>query len=292
MTTGEVKNQMSYGSLRGRKAALAAVAATLALAIPAGIYAQQGRGGRGPAGPPPAAKEAAPEDLTGYWVAVVTEDWRFRMVTPAKGDYASVPISPEGRKFADAWDPAKDTAAGDQCRAYGAGGLMRVPGRLHITWQDDNTLKVETDAGEQTRLFHFAPPVTPVPGVVTKVEPPPGTQPSLQGFSAAEWQLAPAPGGGGRGAPEIPPMQRGGSLKVVTTDLKLGYLRKNGVPYSANAKVTEYYSVTHEPNGDQWLIITTVVDDPLYLQQPFITSTHFKKEPDGSKWRPTPCTAS
>jgi hypothetical protein len=284
------KNAMNYGSFQGRKASLLAVAATLALAIPVGIYAQ-GRGGRGPQGPPPPAKQAAPEDLTGYWVAVVTEDWRFRMVTPAKGDYASVPINAEGRKVADAWDPAKDTAAGEQCRSYGAAGLMRVPGRVHITWQDDNTLKVETDAGEQTRLFHFATPVAPGT-VVSKLEPPAGTQPSLQGFSVGEWQLAPAPGGGGRGAPAIPPMQRGGSLKVETTDLKMGYLRKNGVPYSPNTKLTEYYSVTHEPNGDQWLIVTTVVDDPLYLQQPFITSTHFKKEADGSKWRPAACMAS
>ena len=295
---------MNYGCFKGHKASLLAGAVTLALAIPVGIYAQGGGRGRGPAGPPPAAKAAAPEDLTGYWVSIVTEDWRFRMVTPAKGDYASVPISPEGRKVADAWDPAKDTAAGEQCRAYGAAGLMRVPGRVHITWQDDNTLKVETDAGTQTRLFHFAPPVAPPAGggggggfggpppqVVSKLpEPPAGEQPSLQGFSAAEWQLAPA--AGGRGGPVIPPMQRGGSLKVVTTDLKMGYLRKNGVPYGPEAKVTEYYSVTHETNGDQWLIITTVVDDPLYLAQPFITSTHFKKEPDGSKWRPTPCSAS
>jgi hypothetical protein len=266
---------------------IAAVA--LALTIPAGMYAQ-GRGGRGPAGPPPAAKAAAPEELTGYWVSVVTEDWRFRMVTPAKGDYASVPISAEGRKVADAWDPAKDTAAGEQCRAYGAGGLMRVPGRLHITWQDDSTLKLEADAGTQTRLLHFAPPAVPQPGVLTKVEAPAGEQPSLQGFSAAEWQLA--PGAGGRGGPQIPPMQRGGSLKVVTTHLKMGYIRRNGVPYGPEATLTEYYSVTHEQNGDQWLVVTSVLSDPLYLQQDFVTSTHFKKEADGSKWHPTACVAT
>ena len=148
---------MNYVSLK-----MAAVAA-LALTIPAGMYAQGRGGGRGgPAAPPPPAKAAAPEELTGYWVSIVTEDWRYRMVTPAKGDYASVPISAEGRKVADTWDPAKDTAAGEQCRSYGAAGLMRVPGRVHITWQDDNTLKVETDAGTQTRLFHFAPPAVPV----------------------------------------------------------------------------------------------------------------------------------
>ena len=110
--------------------------------------------------PPPQVRRArprpvAPEDLTGYWVSIVTEDWRWRMVTPAKGDYTSVPLSPAGRKAADAWDPAKDTAEGNQCKAYGAAAIMRVPGRVHITWTDDNTLKVETDAGTQTRTFHF-----------------------------------------------------------------------------------------------------------------------------------------
>ena len=84
---------------------------------------------------------------------------------------------------------------------------------------------------------------------------------------------------------------KAGSLKVVTTHLTPGYLRKNGVPYSANTVVTEYYSRTHEDNGDSWLIITTIVDDPMYLQQPFITSTHFKLEPNGSKWMPSACEA-
>ncbi len=98
---------------------------------------------------PKTPKAGAPVDLTGYWVAIVTEDWRYRMVTPPKGDYASVPISTEGKKVADAWDPAKDEAAGEQCSSYGAPAIMRVPGRLHILWEDDNTLRIDTDAGKQ-----------------------------------------------------------------------------------------------------------------------------------------------
>jgi hypothetical protein len=192
------------------------------------------------------------------------------MVTPPKGDYASVPLNAEARKVADAWDPAKDEAAGNQCKAYGAAGLMRVPGRLHITWENDTTLKIDFDAGTQTRTLHFG-------------NPPPAGEPTWQGDSVARWEVA---AGGGRGAPP-----RGGSLKVVTTHLKAGYLRKNGVPYSANTMLTEYMDRTNEPNGDSWLIVTTTVEDPQYLNQPFITSTHFKKEADGSKWRPTPCTA-
>jgi hypothetical protein len=226
---------------------------------------------RGPAQPAATPQAAAPVDLTGYWVSVVTEDWRFRMVTPAKGDYASVPLNAEGRKVADTWDPAKDEAAGNQCKSYGAAALMRVPGRVHITWESDNTLRVDTDAGTQTRMFHFGG------------QPPQGGEAQLQGHSAAQWEVA-----GGRGARGT---AQGGSLKVVTTRMRPGYLRKNGVPYSGNAVLTEYYARTIEPNGDSWLIVTTIVEDPQYLQQPFITSTHFKKQADASGWNPTPCTA-
>src|SRR5437879_2681092 len=100
-------------------------------------------------------KADAPIDITGYWVSIVSEDWRWRMVTPAKGDYASVPLTPAGRQVADAWDLGKDKAAGDECKAFGAAGVLRLPLRIHITWQDDTTLKLETDAGQQTRVFRF-----------------------------------------------------------------------------------------------------------------------------------------
>src|SRR5438552_9832449 len=102
-----------------------------------------------------AAKAQATIDLTGYWVSFVTEDWRYRMITPPKGDYAGVPMTPEARRIADAWDPAADETAGSQCKSYGAAAIMRVPTRLHVTWQDDNTLRIDTDAGTQTRLFQF-----------------------------------------------------------------------------------------------------------------------------------------
>ena len=228
--------------------------------------------GRGAAQPPQPGQAAAPIDLTGYWVSIVTEDWRFRMLTPAKGDYASVPLNAEARKVADAWDPAKDEAAGEQCKSYGAPAIMRVPGRLHITWDNENTLKIETDSGTQTRLLHFGALIVNGP-------------PTLQGVSIAQWEYA-----GGRAPRQGEPM-RGGDLKVVTTHLRPGYLRKNGVPYSGNAVLTEYYHRTAEPNGDNWLIVTTLVEDPQYLNQPFQTSTHFRKQADAAGWDPMPCTA-
>jgi hypothetical protein len=202
------------------------------------------------------------------------------MLTPPKGSYPSVPLNAEGKRIANSWDPAKDEAAGDQCKGYGAGNIMRLPSRLHITWENDTTLRIDIDAGTQTRLLYFKPS-----------EPPAG-EPTLQGSSVAQWEAA-----GGRGG--IP---RGGDLKVVTTRVKPGYLQKNGVPYSANAVITEYFHTTKEPNGDQWLILETVVDDPTYLAVspngtpgddygPFIRSTSFKKIPGGSGWNPTPCSA-
>ena len=236
--------------------------------------------GSGAQRPPASARAVAPYDFTGYWVSVVTEDWRWRMMTPARGDYASVPLTAEAERVADAWDPAKDEAAGEQCRSYGAPAIMRVPGRLHITWQDDTTLRIDTDAGTQTRLFHFGR----APGI-SAADPHSESEPvSWQGHSIALWE----PGGGGRrGAPPV----LGGSLKVVTTAMRPGYLRKNGVPYSANAMLTEYFSGTHEDNGDAWWIVTTVVQDPRYLNGRFFTSSHFKKQRDASGWQPSPCSA-
>ena len=167
------------------------------------------RGGRGRAGGPPVSpQKAAPIDLTGHWVSPIIEDWKYRMVTPAKGVFDAVPLTPEGRKVGESWDPAKDEAAGEQCRAYGAGGIMRLPGRLRVSWQDETTLKVETDTGTQTRLLRFGNPPAP-------------TEATWQGHSVAQWNAAAR------------------NLKVVTTHLRSGYVRKNGAPYSEKATVSE-----------------------------------------------------
>ncbi len=220
--------------------------------------------------PPQTAQAMAPIDLTGYWVAVISEDWRWRMITPAKGDFASVPMTAEGFKVANTWDPAKDEASGEQCRSYGAPGLMRGPIRLRISWLDANTLKVETDYGMQTRLFHFGN-WTPV-----------GGPPTWQGNSAAKWNVP---------AGAVPPgAPKAGSLTVTTDHLRAGYLRKNGVPYSANALLNEFWDHA-EQNGTRWIVITSIVHDPKYLLVPFTTSLQFKKEADGAKWDPTPCSA-
>jgi hypothetical protein len=241
------------------------IATLVTAALVAAQQGASGQNGGAPAGPPATAKASAPVDLTGYWVAFVTEDWRFRMVTPRKGDYQPVPITPEARKVADAWDPVADKAAGNECKSYGAAAIMRLAARFHITWEDENTLRVESDAGMQTRLFHFnSRRYTPLSSLGER---------TWQGYSFAQWEMVSV-------------------LKVETLNLRSGYLRKNGVPYSENAAVTEYFDLAPIPGGGQVLLVTTVVDDPQYLRQPFITSSQFKKEADGSKWDPTPCTAN
>ena len=282
----------------------AAAVALLAVSIGTSILAQgpEGRGGGGrggvPAGAaqaataaPPTPQQLAPQNLslTGYWVSIVNEDWRWRMVTPPKGDFVSLPLNPEGQRVGNQWEPAQDGS----CKAYGMAGLMRMPLRIHVTWQDPQTLKIETDAGQQTRLLYFDASKAP-------------TTSSLQGRSVAQWE-SPARGrggpggpGGGRGAagpPPPPTAPQFGTLKVTTDHLTGGWLRRNGVPYSENAVVEEYFDNIDSTNKDKWLIVTTTVKDSKYLTGDYITSSHFKREapadgPRPKNWLAAPCKAS
>ena len=240
-----------------------ALAASAVLLLPADVHAQ--RGGRG--GPPPTPRATAPSDFSGYWVSVITEDWKLRMVTPKKGVYDTLTLNAEGRRVGETFDPARDEAAGEQCRAYGAANIMRLPGRLRVSWQDDTTMKIETDAGTQTRLLRFGAGA-------------PSGEPSWQGWSAAEWVNA-----GRRGDVRV------GTLKVVTTNLRPGYLRKNGAPYSDKTKVTEYFDLNTAPNGDRWLTVTTKVEDPVYFTRALLTSSDFKHLATADGWSPSPCSA-
>ncbi len=242
---------------------IVAVTALLLWVGKAGGEPQRGGGARGQAPPTPKGDPAI--DITGTWTSVITEDWALRMVTPKKGDYTRVPMTPAARQMADAWDPAKDEAAGEQCRGYGAPGVMRLPGRLRISWQDDQTLKMELEAGTQTRVFHFGS--SPV-----------ASEPTWQGQSHAQWQYTVNP-------------PRSGELKVVTNRLRSGYLRKNGVPYGPNTTITEYYHRMTAPNGDVWLTVVAEITDPDNLREPFVQSTHFKKLPANSPFKPEACEA-
>lgn len=266
---------MTFATLT--RVGIAGIAAVLCLAVPA--LAQ--RPGGGPPAEPVTAREAAPVDLTGTWVSVVSEDWRWRMVTPARGDFASIPLNAEGRRVGLAWDPDADEAAGLQCKAFGAPAVMRIPGRVRISWQDDQTLRIETDQGMQTRLLRFGVPAE-------AIEPP-----SRQGYSVANWER-PAQG---IGQPDAFTLfsgrvgQQPRSLEVTTTNLLPGYLRRNGPPYSEDALLEEYFDHHVQPNGDEWFTVTTVVTDPTYLTGAFITSSDFRKEPNDDRFDPVACSA-
>jgi len=302
-------NSLIWAS-RPLRAALAIGLAIFAVTLTVGRSDVAGQGRAG--GPPQTGRQLAPADLTGTWVSIVSEDWRWRMVTPPKGDVSSIPVSAEGRKAAASWNLDADNASGNQCKAYGVGGIIRQPGRIRISWQDDQTLKLEFDAGTQTRVLNF-----------DRSKQPAGER-TLQGFSIAQWEGpgvgrgGPAadgrpdprvtggglldrgvPGGGGGGLRGGPPpreqgqINSGGDLRVVTTNFREGYLRKNGVPYSEQASVTEYFHrlPTH-PNGDNWLHVITIIEDPRYLSQPFYTSTSFRREPNDANFKPSACATS
>ena len=224
-----------------------------------------------PGGASQSAREAGPVDFTGYWVSLVTEDWRFRMLTAPAGDYEGIGLTARGREIANAWDPQADVATGNACKAYGAGGIMRIPTRLHITWADDNVLQVDTDAGMQTRLLKFGPAQDNAGAG------------SLQGVTSASWLLERE---GGRFGPAT-----WGSIEAETTDMAPGYLRRNGVPYGSNAHLTEYYELLVGGDGTEYLTVISILEDPEHLTQLFTTSSNFKREADGSKWNPEECLA-
>ena len=267
------------------------LAIVLGLGWPATIMAQ---GGGGPGDAPPTAKAAAPIDLTGYWTAVLTEDWHVRMLTAPRGDFGSgapgaiaqvvtgtlgvganpardgnIPYNVTGAVAALTWDAARDEAEGNECRSYGAPGIMRQPTHLHITWSEDDVMQVEADFGTQTRLLHFAPP-------------PDALEPTLQGHSTASWTVM----GGGGGQANF---ERGGALKVVTSHLTPEYYWKNGTPYTANAVLKENMFLLDLPDGNTWMTVAQMVEDPEYLTEPYVVNYHFKKLPDGSRWNLTPC---
>jgi len=254
--------------------------AALALCVTPTLHAQ----GRGAATPPAPTTPiaAAPIDLTGYWVSQIVDEWRFR-VKPEKGDIPYMPLNPAARRIANAWDPDKDAADGNACKAYGAVGVMQRPGRLHITWQDDMTLKIDADAGTQSRLLHFGP------------APAQKGAPSLQGYSAAQWMVngrVLLDTGGTGFVPGLGPARgtaRGGTLRVTTDNLLPGYIRKNGVPHSDHAVLNEYFNLVTGQQGDSYFVVTAMVDDPTYLTGPFIRTYNFKKQQDASGWEPTPC---
>ncbi len=279
-----------------------AAVAIAGLCMSATVLTQQNQTGPQPPIVQQIGRTGAPIDFTGTWASVVTEDWQWRFVTPIVGDYTGVPMNSVADKLARAWSPEADAKAGEQCKGFGAAAINRLPTRMQISWVNDSTMKLDWDLGTQSRLVHFNKST-------------PAGAPSLQGHAIGEWIDVPAPGGRGGGggaaaaaaAPAAPagragappaapagraggaPAARAGGLKITTTNLTPQYLRQNGVPVSEKAIITEYLDIVPGPDGNQWLILKTSVDDPTYLNGWYIVSSQFKKEANASKWSPTPC---
>ena len=330
--------QLSAAHLAARVVAATGAAVALAASLATSASAQVAQTGPQPPIVQQPARVAAPVDLTGTWASVVTEDWQWRFVTPIVGDYTGVPMNSVADKLARSWNPEADVKAGEQCKGFGAAAINRLPTRLQISWQDENTMKLDWDLGTQSRLVYFDKSKQPV------------GPPSYQGHAIGEWIDLPAPAGrggggggggaggaapaaaqadapaaapaaggraaaagaaagGGRGAGRAgappaaaaagraggggraggAPAPRAGGLKIVTTNLRPQYLRQNGVPVSEKAVVTEYLDVVPAPDGSEWLIVKTNVDDPTYLNGWYIVSSQFKKEANNAKFSPTPC---
>jgi len=258
--------RLRQSAVRAAAALIVASSATPASAQPAGV----------------SAREAAPIDITGHWVSLITDDWVYRMLTPARGDYSYVPLNDAGRREADRWDPARDAADGQECKAYAAPAIMRLPSRVEISWEDDDTLRLDIDTGMQTRLFRFDAGQAEGPR-------------SIQGFSRAAWEFSGDIGRQlvfGGAATSLDRVGVTGSLKVDTSNLLAGYLRRNGVPFSEATFMTEYYSLIAEDDGNEYLVIQTFVDDPTYLRQHFVRTMQFRREPNGAGRQPMDCAAA
>ncbi|MDG2089866.1 MAG: hypothetical protein P8J61_01975 [Gammaproteobacteria bacterium] len=239
----------------------------------------------GPVSAQAPGRAEAPIDLTGTWVSLVTEDWAYRMVTPAIGDTMSVPVNEAGNVVTNNWDLQADNAAGLQCKAFGAARIMRVPTRLQISWQDDYILRIDSDAGSQTRLLNFSSTGRrPLMSMMLEAA---SLDRTWQGYSVADWENILINRGSNADPNGEPPPS--GTLKVITTQMLPGYLRPNGIPYSADTILTEYFNRFTAPTGEEWFVVTTIVDDPMYLFQPYVTTSHFRRELDNSKWSPSDC---
>lgn len=206
---------------------------------------------------PTNGRASAPVDLTGYWTSVINDDYDRRMIVPPKYDYRELQLTAAGYEIADNWDPERDARDGQACRAYGVAHIMRMPVRLHIYWEDDRTLVIETDHGEQRRQVRFDGPRWQL-----------GDERTLQGDSVARWDRR--------------------TLSVITRNMRMGYLRRNGVPYSEDTVVTEYFDRYEAPHGEMFTV-TTVVEDPVFSTGRWITTSDFLKLEDGADWNPSPC---
>jgi hypothetical protein len=185
-------------------------------------------------------------DFSGEWAPRIYEDQPERVAGPELGDYLGLPITDAGRMRADTWNAAIQTLPEWQCRPHSADYIWRGPSNLRISKEVDPVTR-------QITAFHaeWLRSVDNIYYLDGRPHPSPNAPHTWGGFSTAKWT--------------------GNILTITVTHLKEGYVRRNGVPRSDLATVTEHW-IRH----GKWLTVATIVNDPVYLSEPFIRTTDYE----------------
>jgi hypothetical protein len=199
-------------------------------------------------------------DPTGEWAPRLHEDDAERGGGPSLGDYLGLPINAAARLRADAWDASQLTIPENQCRPIRDVYPPRGNSRIRI-WK-------EVDAPTQTILaYHMLLSWMTQERLVYmdgRAHPAAYAAHTWQGFSTGKWE--------------------GNMLSATTTHLKPGWVRRNGVPRSENATLVEHW-IRH---GDDGLTLVSIMNDPVYLTEPFIQTSNFVLDSQ-QKIDPFPC---
>src|SRR5579885_1414722 len=189
---------------------------------------------------------SAETDFSGDWAPRFYEDQPERVPGPELGDYLGLPINAAARMRADTWDASLLTLPEWQCRPHGADYIRRGPSNLTITKEVDPVTR-EITAFHAVWLRSVDRPVY----LDNRPHPPESANHTWAGFTTAKGD--------------------GDMLTTYVTHMKEGYIRRNGVPRSDLATLTEHW-IRHE----DFLTVVTIVTDPVYLTEPFIRSTDYQ----------------
>ena len=193
-----------------------------------------------------AAPASAQVDFSGEWAPRLWEDQPERVPGPELGDYLGIPINEAARLRAESWDASIQTLPEWQCRPHSADYIWRGPSNLRISKEVD-------PISRETTAFHaeWLRSVDRAIYLDGRPHPPADALHTWAGFSTAKWN--------------------GDVLTVTVTHLKEGYLRRNGLPRSDKATLTEHWI----RNGDL-LTVMTIINDPVYLTEPFVRTTDYE----------------
>jgi hypothetical protein len=181
------------------------------------------------------------------------------MEGPELGDYLGLPINDAARLYADSWDASLLALPENQCRPIRDDYPSRGPAQMRISKQVDGptqqivAYRMLLSWMTQERIIYMD----------GRPHPPEYAAHTWQGFSTGHWE--------------------GNMLTATTTHLKAGWIRRNGVPRSEKATLTEHW-IRH----GSYLTLVSIVNDPVYLTAPFIRTTNFVLEPE-QQIAPFPC---